>query len=95
MYMHLWPNTVPDSDEEKYAEFAVRCSNESGTMSYRNACDYVLNCREVICPNEAFATQLAELEESLRNGISTFTKCKTWEKNGITPTRCYEYRKEK
>merc|ERR1712050_103706 len=41
-------DSVPDSDEEKYAEFAVRRSNESGTMSYRNACDYVLNCREVI-----------------------------------------------
>merc|ERR1711879_862499 len=85
-----------DVDSEQYIEFVTQFCDGLGTnertISYRNACDYVRNCREIICPNEAFATQLAEFEESLRNGVSTYTKCQAWNVNGITPTRCYDYK---
>lgn len=58
-----------------------------GSMSYRNAMDYLQKCRSIICPNEAFASQLAELEERLRNGISTFELCYAWKHNGVSSKR--------
>ena len=86
-----------DDDDEKveneYAAFKNVCN--IGTMSLRNSCDYVQKCRSLIFPNESFATQLAEFEESLRNGVSTFELSNVWKLNGVKPRRCYDHLKEK
>eukprot|EP01083_Nonionella_stella_P178772 632570_1 len=80
-------------DIDKYKDW--KAVSDIGTMSYRNSCDYVQKCREIVCPNQSFATQLAEYEESVRNGVSTYQLCHAWKHNyGFAPKRSYQYRED-